>query len=36
MGLEWLVFLIKPLYLIGMWLGEDERANVVKIYILKR
>ena len=35
MGLKWLVFLIRPLYLIGMWLGEDQRANIIKTTFLK-
>ena len=30
MGLKWLVFLIGPMYLIGMWLSEDQRANIIK------
>ena len=31
-GHKWLVFLIRPLYLIGMWLGEDQRANIIKTH----
>ena len=30
MGLKWIVFLIGPLYLIYMWFGEDERANILE------
>jgi hypothetical protein len=30
MGLKWLVFLIKPMYLIGMWFGEDQSENTLK------
>ena len=29
MGLKWLDFLIGPLVLIGMWFGEDQRANII-------
>ena len=29
-GLKWSIFLIGPLYLIGVWFGEDQRANIVK------
>ena len=36
MGLMWLVFLIGPLYLIGMWFNEDQRANIIKIHAQKR
>jgi hypothetical protein len=28
MGRKWVDFLIKPLDLIGMWCGEDQRANI--------
>jgi hypothetical protein len=35
-GLKWLVFLIEPLYLNGMWLGEDQRANMIKLHIEKK
>ena len=35
MGLKWLVFLIKPLDLVGMWFGEDQRANITKTHTLK-
>ena len=27
MGLKWLDFLIRPLHLIGMWSGEDQRSK---------
>ena len=33
MGLKWLAFLIKPLYLIRMWFGEDQRTNIMKTYV---
>ena len=33
MGLKWLVFLIGPLDLIGMWFSEDQRANTIKTHV---
>jgi hypothetical protein len=30
MGLKWLIFLIGPLGLSGMWFRENERANIFK------
>ena len=30
MGLKWLLFLIGPLDLIGIWFREDQRANITK------
>ena len=33
MSLNWLVFSIRPLYLIGMWFSEDQRANIVKTHV---
>ena len=33
LGLKWLAFLI--LDLIGIWLGEDQRANIIKTDVLK-
>ena len=36
MGLEWLVFLIKPVYLIRTWFNEDQRANITKTHVYKR
>ena len=30
MGLKWLLFLIKPLDLIGMWFGDDQREHNIK------
>jgi hypothetical protein len=35
MVLKWLVFLIGPLYLFGMWFTEDHKANSIKINIQK-
>lgn len=29
MSLKWLVYLIGPSYLIGMWLGEDQRDTII-------
>jgi hypothetical protein len=26
-------FLIGPLYLIGMWFGENQRANIIKTHV---
>jgi hypothetical protein len=34
-GLKWLVFLIRPLCLIGKWVGEGQRANIIKDTCLK-
>ena len=28
------LLLIGPLYLIGMWLGEDPRTNTINIHVL--
>ena len=36
MGLKGLILLIKPLDLIDMWPGEDQRANIIKTRIDKR
>ena len=36
MDLKWLVSLIGLLDLIGMWFGEDQRANIIKTYVQKR
>jgi hypothetical protein len=30
MGPKWLIILIGPVELIGMWFGEDQGANIVK------
>ena len=30
MGLKWLLFLIGPLDLIGIWFREDQRTNITK------
>ena len=35
MGLKWLVFLIKTLYVIGMWFSEDQRASIIKTLVQK-
>jgi hypothetical protein len=32
-GLEWVIFLIRPLYMIGMWFSEDQRENIKKTHI---
>ena len=29
-GLKWFVLIIKLLYSMGMWFGEDSRANIVR------
>ena len=34
MGLKWLVFFIRPLDLIGMRFGEDQRANIINYVLL--
>ena len=36
MDLKWLVFLIRPLYFIGIWFSEDKRAHIIKIHVSKR
>jgi hypothetical protein len=36
MGLKWLVPLIGPLDLIGMWFGEDQRTDIIITYVQKR
>ena len=33
MGLKWLIFLIGPLGLSGMWFRENERANIIKTHM---
>ena len=33
--LKWLAFLIELLYLVAMWFGEDQRANIIKRTCLK-
>ena len=30
---KWFIFLIGPLYLIGMWFNEDQRANIIKTHV---
>ena len=32
-GVMWLLFLIVPLYLIGIWFGGDQRANIKKTHV---
>lgn len=34
-GLKWSIFLMRFLYLIGMWIGEDRRGNIMKDTCLK-
>ena len=36
MGLKWLVFSIKPLCLIGIWFGDDQRADIIKTHVAER
>jgi hypothetical protein len=36
MGLKWMVFLLKPLDLMGVWFGEDQRSYIIRIHVLKR
>ena len=36
MGLKWLVPLIGTLDVIGMWFGEDQRADIIKTYVQMR
>ena len=31
--LNWFFFLIEPLYMMGMWFGEDQRANTIKAHV---
>jgi hypothetical protein len=35
MGFKWFIFLIRLLYLIGMWVSEHQRTNVKK-HMFKR
>ena len=35
-GIIWLLFLIGPLYLTGVWLSEDQRTNATKAHVSKR
>ena len=35
-GVMRLLFLIGRLNLIGMWFGEDQRANIIKTHVSKR
>ena len=32
-GVIWILFLIGPLDLVGMWFCEDERANTMKTHV---
>ena len=32
-ALKWLVFVIGPLDLIGMWFSEDERVSIIKTHV---
>ena len=36
MGLKWLLFLIGPLDLIGMWFNDDQKVNIIKTHVQKR
>ena len=36
MGVKWLIVLIGPPYLIGIWFIEDQRANIIKMHVYKR
>ena len=31
--LFWLLFLVEHLYLIGVWLGEDPKTNIIKTHV---
>ena len=33
MGLKWLVVLIGLVDVIGMWFGEEQRANIMKTHV---
>ena len=35
MDIKWLRFLIGSLYLIDMWLNEDQRAKIIKTHVQK-
>lgn len=35
-GIKWLIYLVNPLYVYEMWLGVDQRANIMKIHVRKR
>ena len=34
-GVIWWLFLIGPVYLIGVWLGEDQRTNAITTHVVK-
>ena len=36
MGLQWLIFFIGFLDLIGIWFGEDQTKNIIKKLFKKR
>ena len=36
MGLKWLACLNQAPTLIGTWVGEDQRANIIKVHVSKR
>ena len=36
MDLKWFGVVIGPVYVIGVWFGEDQRVNIGKTYIWKR
>ena len=35
LGAKWLVFLIRPLYLIARWFVEDQRTHIIKTRVYK-
>ena len=35
-GVLWSIFLVGTLYLIGVWLGADQRTNIIKAHVLER
>jgi hypothetical protein len=32
-GVIWLIFLIGPLHVFGVWFSEDQRANIMKTHV---
>ena len=35
MGLKWLVFIVGPLFFIGVWIGEEQRTYILKTHVLR-